>query len=363
VLHEHILAIEAHQRSKLDLIIYSRGGDSDVPWSIVSMFREYSKEGAFSVLIPYRAHSSATLVALGADEIVMTKKAELGPIDITMNQGPYNPRDQETMQRLPVSVEDVTGYFALLKKIDCERPEEKMLGFQQLAAAVHPLVLGQVSRLLEQTELVALRLLNTRAQPFSEDKNRQIVKRLSSEIFSHLHTISRTEAHQYLGLEQVVNAEEAGIDDELWSLYRHYRDLFELEIPFYPDQYLIANDLDQHTWKELHLTCVESAARSDTLKTDIRVHLRRFFPPHISLNLGNITLGDIHLPPLPPDLEPSVIQQAIVEHMQQVLPEVTQAAVQNALQQATQALLSSMPINGFETVWLNTAWETINGTQ
>lgn len=74
ILHEHILATDYHQRGKLDLFIYSRGGDSDVPWSIVSMFREYCKKGSFSVLIPYRAHSAATVISLGADEIVMTKK-------------------------------------------------------------------------------------------------------------------------------------------------------------------------------------------------------------------------------------------------------------------------------------------------
>lgn len=49
------------------------------------MFREYSKQGSFSVLTPYRAHSAATVISLGADEIIMTEKSELGPIDITLD--------------------------------------------------------------------------------------------------------------------------------------------------------------------------------------------------------------------------------------------------------------------------------------
>jgi ClpP class serine protease len=106
IIHNHILALKKADDIKLDLFIYSRGGQSDVPWAIVSMFREYAKKGSLSILIPYRAHSAATVIALGADEIIMTKKAELGPIDITMGSGPYNPTEKDSHQRLPISVED-----------------------------------------------------------------------------------------------------------------------------------------------------------------------------------------------------------------------------------------------------------------
>src|SRR5262245_33543791 len=37
LIHEHLLAFPPPEREKLDLVLYSRGGDSDVPWSIVSM--------------------------------------------------------------------------------------------------------------------------------------------------------------------------------------------------------------------------------------------------------------------------------------------------------------------------------------
>lgn len=72
------------------------------------MFREYSQKGSFSVLIPYRAHSAATVIALGADEIVMTKKAELGPIDITIGSGPYNPTEKDT---------HIRGYLSQLRML------------------------------------------------------------------------------------------------------------------------------------------------------------------------------------------------------------------------------------------------------
>ena len=58
IIHDHILSFNQDSRSKLDLFIYSRGGQSDVPWALVSMFRQYCHKGSFSVLVPYRAHSA-----------------------------------------------------------------------------------------------------------------------------------------------------------------------------------------------------------------------------------------------------------------------------------------------------------------
>lgn len=251
LIHDHILSFPENARSKLDLFIYSRGGHSDVPWALVSMFRQYCHKGSFSVLVPYRAHSAATVISLGADEIVMTKKGELGPIDATMISGPFNPTENNTPNRLPVAVEDVNGYFALLERIGCGRPTEKMEGFKQLTERVHPLALGSVNRLFEETKLVALRLLGTRAKPFSDDENQEIIRKLSSELFSHSHAINRTEAVRHLGLKHVKKAEDVSLEQEMWTLYSEYREYFELESPFQPEEYLIANDKEEHSWPDI----------------------------------------------------------------------------------------------------------------
>jgi len=76
-LYDHLLSIG--KAEKIDLFLYSRGGDVSVPWRIVSMFREFCDE--LSIIVPYKAYSAATLISLGADKIIMGKKAELGPID------------------------------------------------------------------------------------------------------------------------------------------------------------------------------------------------------------------------------------------------------------------------------------------
>src|SRR5882762_8691603 len=111
IMFDHLLLLPVRPVEKLDVFICSNGGDGTVPWRLVALFREFAN--SLSVLVPYRAYSAATLLALGADEIVMHPFAELGPIDPTVSSD-FNPTDQEG-RRLGISVEDVTAYIHFIK--------------------------------------------------------------------------------------------------------------------------------------------------------------------------------------------------------------------------------------------------------
>ena len=100
VVERHVRRACTARTKKIDLFLYSRGGDAHVPWELVTMIREFLGHRPFGVLLPYRAHSAATVIALGADEIVMTRQAEFGPIDATIEGGPHNPREEKSNQRL-----------------------------------------------------------------------------------------------------------------------------------------------------------------------------------------------------------------------------------------------------------------------
>jgi len=97
---------------KIDLFLYSVGGHTEVPWRIVTMVRECAEE--FSVLIPYKALSAATLIALGADQIIMGRKGELGPIDpqLSIQRG----RDGETAVQEQIAVEDIMSYIRFVRE-------------------------------------------------------------------------------------------------------------------------------------------------------------------------------------------------------------------------------------------------------
>jgi len=64
---------------QLNLIINGPGGDGTVAEKIIQLCRSHCTH--FRVLVPNRAKSAATIIALGADEIVMGYCSEIGPID------------------------------------------------------------------------------------------------------------------------------------------------------------------------------------------------------------------------------------------------------------------------------------------
>ncbi|MEK7794373.1 MAG: hypothetical protein AAB353_07575 [Candidatus Hydrogenedentota bacterium] len=352
VIHDHILSFTPDERNKIDLLLYSRGGQSHVPWVLVSMIREYCKKGSFSVLIPYRAHSAATVISLGADEIVMTRKAELGPIDSTISQGPYNPKDHETHQRLPLSVEDVNGYFNLLTRIGCERPEEKLQGFAELTKHVHPLALGSANRELQQTELVAIKLLNTRADPFGEETNRRIAQNLSSEIFSHLHAISRSEARE-LGLKHVKDAEDFQIDGELWDLYDAYKSIFQFETPFTPEADLISTGRPEETWENIKTAVVESDKICHFYENTLKLRQLRKVPPQVTINISNLSLPPINVGNLPGGIDANQIAGIVANAVQSQL----QFVVRLASERAVESFIAALPNAGFERMSLGNGWK------
>jgi ClpP class serine protease len=177
---------------KISLFLYTRGGNTLTAWTLVNLIRNFCKE--LEVIIPFNCHSAGTLIALGANQIVMTKQATLGPIDPSVN-GPLNPQvpGNNPNNRVPVSVEFVNAYLEMAKN-------ELKIGDQQsltsillnLSNQIHPLTLGQVYRSKTQIQMLAKRLLNY--QKIDDDKRDEIIKFLSSESGSHDYTLHRKEA-------------------------------------------------------------------------------------------------------------------------------------------------------------------------
>jgi hypothetical protein len=65
----------------LDLLLHTGGGDIDAAEKLVSMMRQRVGIAKLRVIVPDFAKSAGTLIALGADSIVMSDTSELGPID------------------------------------------------------------------------------------------------------------------------------------------------------------------------------------------------------------------------------------------------------------------------------------------
>lgn len=81
---ENLLSIKS-DRKDLVLILHSNGGLALSAERIIEICRNYCKErkdgSDFIVVVPKKAKSAATIVALGANKIYLRNTAELGPVD------------------------------------------------------------------------------------------------------------------------------------------------------------------------------------------------------------------------------------------------------------------------------------------
>jgi hypothetical protein len=232
VFFDHLLRLPSRPLEKLDIFLCSNGGDGTVPWRLVSLFREFSK--SFNVLIPYRAYSAASLLALGADEIVMHPFAELGPIDPSV-ANTFNPVDEKTGQKLSISVEDVKAYVNFIKStVGITHEDELIKAIEILAEKVHPLALGNVERFLAQSRMIAKKILRTHMSGESDEHAiEDIVENMASKLYFHGHPINRQEAKKDLRLKVAVEI-PPGLENAMWELYLEFEKEFKNTEAFSP---------------------------------------------------------------------------------------------------------------------------------
>jgi len=251
----------------IDLFLYSTGGDTMVPWRLVSMIREYCDK--FSVLIPYKAHSAATMIALGADEIVMTDLSELSPIDPS-TANVFNPQDPQNPQnKIPISVEDVMAYFDLAKnKFGIKNDDDLAKIFNKFMESnpqIHPLALGNVNRTHNLIRRLAERLLKSHKLPLHEDEIKKLVDYFTEKLYSHQYFIGRKEAREDLGLKTITDASEE-LSKAMTGLYEEYAKEMELGKLWNPEMELGNNF---QTKKEYKIAFIESGDLQNNFELSI----------------------------------------------------------------------------------------------
>ena len=252
----------------IDLFLYSTGGDTMVPWRLVSMIREYCDK--FSVLVPYKAHSAATMVALGADEIVMSDLSELSPIDPS-TANVFNPQDPQNPQnRIPISVEDVMAYFDLAKnKFGIKNDEELSRIFNKFVESnpqIHPLALGNVNRTHNLIRILAKRLLKSHKAPMKEEEIEKIVNYFTEKLYSHQYLIGRKEAKEDLGLNTVQYADST-LSKAMTDLYEEYKNEMNLGVLWNPENELGLNAMQNK--KDYKIAFIESSQLSSYFELSV----------------------------------------------------------------------------------------------
>lgn len=248
ILYRHLELIG--DQEKIDLLLYTRGGDMVVPLRIVNLIRNYCKR--FSVLIPYRCHSAGTMISLGADEILMTKLAELTPVDPTSNIHAFNPKapnpaNPTQLISLPVSVEDVRSYLTFAQEVLEAKNEQLVDLYSKMTDQVnpnnslHPLALGNVYRVQKMIKIIIRKLLEMHFKK-NDGKNDETIKGIIKEMTENI------SVHNYpIYVDEVknlkLNAHKAdkSLEELMWSIFELYADDMKLAVPFSPIEEIGAN--------------------------------------------------------------------------------------------------------------------------
>jgi hypothetical protein len=225
-LPRHLDAIGKQDR--LALVLYTLGGDTNTPWPFVNFLRSYCDQ--LLVLVPFWAHSAGTLISLGADRIYMTRFGTLSPIDPSV-ANEFNPQDPASQERIPIAVEDVLAYFQLASEQGAHETALAGDAFARLAEAVHPLALGNVKRSIEQIWQLAKKLIRLHTPDADDEALTALVMRLTTELYSHSHLITRAEARA-LGLP--VEEPSEHLEDRLLAYYDRLKADLELLQKFDP---------------------------------------------------------------------------------------------------------------------------------
>jgi len=337
-LYEHLRALDPVD--KLDLFIYSRGGATNVPWRMVSAIRGACKE--WHVLIPFRANSAATLLAMGAESIIMGKQAELGPIDpiLVMQRLDVRPGTAPTMVQDSVSVEDIMSYLKFVQERAGLSDQASLAqALALLGGRLDAITLGSVYRTHSHIRDVARRMLQSRKPPASDAVINTIVETLAEKVYAHDHAIGLKDAAE-IGLP--AKPAPANVDDAMWRLLKQYEDDLHLLDPIDPVDKLGATDLYQEA--QYVTAVIESTWGLHEHMGRLEIKAKRQMPTtlNVSVNLN------VQMPAAMPPNQ----QAALAQLLQQLQPVIVQAA-QQAAQQAVQ---QQAPMVGVEVAVRGAKW-------
>ena len=205
---EHIRNIPEDVK-EVDLLISSQGGDPVAAWRIVSLLRE--RFDKISVLIPYDAQSAATVLALGANEIIMHPFSYSGPIDAQIDILPRSPNE------LPksVSTKDIESYIDFMKN-DLMISDEELgkIASESLLSELDPSNIGAIKKSMVFIESLATKLLEFHIE--DENSIKEIVDKFTG--FSHHgYTIGKTEAIK-LNLPVVKDVDKE-LEELIWKVW------------------------------------------------------------------------------------------------------------------------------------------------
>jgi ATP-dependent protease ClpP protease subunit len=209
------LLFDCEKGCDLDLFLQTPGGDIDVAEKLVYMLRQRAK--SLRVIVVERAKSAGTLIALAADEIVMSSTSELGPIDPQITVFAADGR--------PISG-PAHSFLDGLEQIKQAAAKELGLNpaYYPLLSHLDPALLDYCKKAIERSKQFAEKWLCKHMLKDDHEAAASIAERLVNDkayISSHGTVIDAEEASK-LGLRVLSLDPDNDLWQRLWRLYLEY---------------------------------------------------------------------------------------------------------------------------------------------
>jgi hypothetical protein len=195
---------------EIDFILNSNGGSIDTAEKLLFMCRNKAKH--LRVIVPERAKSAATLIALGSDEIVMSVISELGPTDPQI--------------KIPEQGGGHTWMPAHSIREGLEKVKEEIKNDPDMYIVYAPLLdhlnvglLDMCDRAIAASERFAIKWLQKHMLKDNPTKAEEVTEYLcGTERFLHSEVIDAVKADE-IGLQVLNLPPEDQLWDMLWRLY------------------------------------------------------------------------------------------------------------------------------------------------
>jgi Serine dehydrogenase proteinase len=215
----------------LYLFIKSDGGSGQVSLRLVSLLRQHCRH--LIALVPLECASAATMITLGANQILMGPMAYLTAVDTSLNHA-LSPIDRDN-DRVGVSLDELTRVIRLWQAQQTDKSDNP---YKHLFAYVHPLVIGAVDRAESLSIMLCRELLSHHID--DEATVNQIASALNSKYPSHSYPILLSEAKN-IGLK--VAEIPAKVNTLLLELNRLYSEMGQKAVTDYDESRAHGNEI------------------------------------------------------------------------------------------------------------------------
>lgn len=209
VLRAFLDSRDALGNQRVALVIDSPGGYADFAFRIARTLCRHAD--GFTAVIPRWAKSAATLLTLGADEVIFGRDAEIGPLDVQVydqereERGSALDEIQALEQLHQVALEQLNQNLIMMRMITRRRYDVVMPHASKLTSDMMAPLLDKIdtihyakqSRLLRVAEDYAIRLMMPRVP---RERARKIAEQLVKRYPEHGFVIDRKEAAEILNI-------------------------------------------------------------------------------------------------------------------------------------------------------------------